>query len=155
MKPPYNLVISEWVWFYCINQKMQFLFYPKLWVSFQEDACDEAHKLKEKLAARIEVRFHSYTSSNNDQMKLFKSTHRGHSFPGSWVYTTHWSLSTPFSPPELLWGARMSHRCGVLPSSHTLGLLLQLLHLQLILHVYILPTLQSSIQMSSHLPDLP
>lgn len=55
--------------FHDINQKNTIYIFPKIWVSFQADACNEAHELKEKLVARIEVRFQSYTSSNNDKMK--------------------------------------------------------------------------------------
>lgn len=51
-------------------------------MSFQADACNEAHELKEKLVVRIEVRFHSYSSLNNDKIIWFKSTYRGNSFPG-------------------------------------------------------------------------
>lgn len=97
-------------------------------MSFQVDACNEAHELKEKLVAKIEVRFHCYMSSNNGKIKWIKYKYRGNSFPGSGEGTTYWSLSAliavffPSWPSALgqqnvshLWAASTSPPIGAYP----------------------------------------
>lgn len=95
---------------------------------FQVDACNEAHELKEKLVAKIEVRFHCHMSSNNGKIKWIKYKYRGNPFPRSGEGTTYWSLSTliavffPSWPSALgqqnishLWAASTSPPSGAYP----------------------------------------
>lgn len=65
-------------------------------MSFQVDACNEAHELKEKLVAKIEVRFHCYMSSNNGKIKCIKYVSTEAILSVEAENVPHTDLSLPF-----------------------------------------------------------